>query len=79
MLCASASPALSPPVKSSKLTPPVQQAEEQKVDGVETKAVVLRKALRAMNIEGSVRVDERTGMVSNIDVIKMLCPENNDD
>ncbi|CAM9684377.1 unnamed protein product, partial [Ectocarpus fasciculatus] len=32
-----------------------------------------------MNIEGSVRVDERTGMVSNIDVIKMLCPEKNDD
>ncbi|CAM9189466.1 unnamed protein product [Ectocarpus sp. 6 AP-2014] len=50
--------------------PPVQQAEE----GVEKKAVVLRKALRAMNIEGSVRVDENTGMLSDIDVIKMLCP-----
>ena len=55
--------------------PPVQQAEEQYVEGVETKAVVLRKALRAMNIQGSVRVDERSGMVSDIDVIKMLCPE----
>ncbi|CAM9393451.1 unnamed protein product, partial [Pylaiella littoralis] len=55
--------------------PPVQQAEEQQVDGVETKAVVLRKALRTMNIEGSVRVDERSGKVSNIDVIKMLCPD----
>ncbi|CAM9129855.1 unnamed protein product [Ectocarpus sp. 8 AP-2014] len=55
--------------------PPVQQAEEQQVEGVETKAVVLRKALRAMNIEGSVRVDERTGMASDIDVIRMLCPE----
>ncbi|CAM9897734.1 unnamed protein product [Ectocarpus sp. 6 AP-2014] len=50
--------------------PPVQQAEE----GVEKKAVVLRKALRAMNIEGSVRVDENTGMLSDIDVINMLCP-----
>ncbi|CAM9194261.1 unnamed protein product, partial [Ectocarpus sp. 8 AP-2014] len=59
--------------------PPAQQAHEQHVEGVEKKAVVLRKALRAMNIEGSVRVDERTGMVSDIDVIKMLCPEKNDD
>ncbi|CAM9194336.1 unnamed protein product, partial [Ectocarpus sp. 8 AP-2014] len=59
--------------------PPAQQAQEQHVEGVEKKAVVLRKALRAMNIEGSVRVDEPTGMVSNIDVIKMLCPEKNDD
>ncbi|CAN0578930.1 unnamed protein product, partial [Ectocarpus sp. 12 AP-2014] len=32
-----------------------------------------------MNIRGSVRVDERSGMVSDIDVIKMLCPEKNDD
>ncbi|CAN0161132.1 unnamed protein product [Ectocarpus sp. 12 AP-2014] len=55
--------------------PPVQQAEEQYVEGVETKAVVLRKALRAMNIQGSVRVDERSGRVSDIDVIKMLCPD----
>ncbi|CAM9105570.1 unnamed protein product [Ectocarpus sp. 12 AP-2014] len=61
--------------------PPAQQVGEQQVQdqGVEKKAVVLRKALRAINIDGSVRVDEPTGMVSDIDVIRMLCPEKNDD
>lgn len=58
---------------------PAQHVDEQRVDEVETKAMVLRKALRSVNIEGSPRVDEPTGMVSDIDVIRMLCPEKNDD
>lgn len=66
--------------------PPTQRAEEQRVEEQrmdehpeqqEKKAVVLSKALRAVNIDGSVRVDEATGMVSNIDVIRMLCPDVN--
>lgn len=58
---------------------PVKQAKEQQVEGVETKAVVLRKALRTINIDGLIRVDERSGMVSGIDVIRMLCPEATSD
>lgn len=59
--------------------PPEQRAEPEQAEGVETKAMVLRKALRSVNIDGSVRVDESTGLVSNLDVIRMLCPEKNDD
>lgn len=58
--------------------PPVQRVEEQ-VEEVETKAVVLRNALLSVNITGSVRIDEASGMVSGIDVIRMLCPKRNSD
>ena len=58
-------------------TPPPQQQVATEVAQVETKASVLQKALRSVNINGSVRIDEPCGEASAIDVIKMLCPGTN--
>ena len=59
----------------------VEQAQPpaQRVDEVETKAMAPRKALRSVNITGSIGLDEVTGKASVIDVIKMMCPEVDDD
>ncbi|CAM9517127.1 unnamed protein product, partial [Sphacelaria rigidula] len=43
----------------------------------ETKASVLQKAFRSINIHNSVRIDESCGEASIVDVIKMLCPGTN--
>lgn len=58
--------------------PPRSQPEEL-VEEFESKSVTLQKALRAMNIIGSVRIDEPTALASNIDVVKLLCPGKNED
>ena len=57
--------------------PPLQQQVATEVAQVETKASVLQKSLRSVNINGSVRIDEPCGEASAIDVIKMLCPGTN--
>ncbi len=44
------------------------------VQSVEPKASIMQKALRAVNIDGSVRIDENVNEASVIDVVKMLCP-----
>lgn len=44
------------------------------VEEIETKASMLQKSLRSMNITGYVRIDETTAKASIIDVIRMLCP-----
>ena len=59
--------------------PPLRQQVATEVAQVETKASVLQKALRSVNINGSVRIDEQCGEASAIDVIKMLCPEKTTD
>lgn len=41
---------------------------------VETKAVVRQKALRSINIDGSVRIDEASGRASVIDTMRLVCP-----
>ncbi|CAM9293178.1 unnamed protein product [Laminaria digitata] len=58
-----------------------QHDTDQDTEEVESKSVILQKALRAMNIIGSVRIDEPTALASNIniDVIKLMCPGKNDD
>ena len=55
--------------------PPLQQQAATAVAQVETKASVLQKALRSVNIDGSVRIHEDAGKVSIIDVVRLLCPE----
>ncbi|CAM9210786.1 unnamed protein product [Pylaiella littoralis] len=58
-----------------------QQQEQQHqpspkpVVDTESKSSVLTRALRTVNITGSVRIDESTDKASIIDVIRMLCPE----
>ncbi|AAR26858.1 FirrV-1-A34 [Feldmannia irregularis virus a] len=47
--------------------------------GVGRKALCVQRALRSLNIHGSIRVDERSGMVSAIDVIKIVCPDKSED
>ena len=44
---------------------------------METKTSALEKSLRDANIEGSIRVDEKTGLGSILDVIKLITPEKN--
>ena len=60
-------------------TPPSEQVPrlqpEEHVEEFESKSVTLQKALRAMNIIGSVRIDDATALASDIDVIRLLCPE----
>lgn len=53
---------------------PEQHDTDQHMEKFESKSVTLQKALRAMNIIGSVRIDEPTALASNIDVIKLMCP-----
>ena len=50
------------------------QVEVQEEEVQETKASTLRKALRTLNIDGSVRVDEASGKASDLDVIRLMCP-----
>lgn len=63
--------------RSSKPSKQAEQAEN--VEEIETKAAVLQKALRSININHSVRINEPCGEASLIDVIKMLCPGINSD
>ncbi len=50
--------------------------EEQEVEeSVEPKASIMQKALRAVNINGSVRIDDSINEASVIDVVRMVCPE----
>ncbi|ACH46756.1 unknown [Feldmannia species virus] len=44
-------------------------------ESVETKASVLQNCLRSVNIIGSIRVDEDTGLGSLIDIVKIVCPD----
>lgn len=53
----------------------VQQMPSNQIEQAETKASLLTKALRTVNIDGSVRIDEDSGIASIIDVIRLLCPE----
>ena len=66
--------------------PPVAPAAEpqpdeavMEIEEIETKASILQKSLRSINIVGSVRIDEASGKASIIDVIKLLCPDKNED
>ncbi|CAM9577254.1 unnamed protein product, partial [Ectocarpus sp. 6 AP-2014] len=52
-----------------------QQQVATAVARVQSKASALQKALRSVNINDSVRIDEDAGKVSVIDVVRLLCPE----
>ncbi|ACH46757.1 unknown [Feldmannia species virus] len=41
----------------------------------QTKASVVRNCLKSINIDGRIRVDEDTCLVSLIDVVKIICPD----
>lgn len=71
----------SPPPQQQELVQPRPKPQEpdEHVEEVETKASALQKALCAINMSGSVRIDEAGGRVSIIDVINMLCPDMNED
>lgn len=51
-----------------------EQQVEESVEQNEAKASIMQKALRAVNINGSVRIDDNINEASVIDVVKMLCP-----
>ncbi|CAM9986773.1 unnamed protein product, partial [Ectocarpus sp. 6 AP-2014] len=53
----------------------VQQMPSNQIEQDETKASVLTKALRTVNIDGPIRIDEDSGIASIIDAIRLLCPE----
>lgn len=44
----------------------------------EDKTFLLSKALNSIDVEGVVKVDESTGKVSLIDIIRILCPDKTD-
>ncbi|AAR26857.1 FirrV-1-A33 [Feldmannia irregularis virus a] len=50
----------------------------RKTTQVESKESCIQRALRALNIQGSIRVDEESRMGSVIDVIKLICPEKSE-
>lgn len=52
--------------------------ESTAVEQIETKASVLQKSLRSININGSVRIHELTADASLIGVVTMICPEKMD-
>ena len=52
----------------------VGQAEDQYEDEAETKESTLKKALRTLDIDGSVRIDEASGKASILDTIRLLSP-----
>ena len=62
-------------VQQQQGPPPPRLQPEEHVEEFESKSVTLQKALRAMNIIGSVRIDDATALASDIDVIRLLCPE----
>ncbi|AAR26973.1 FirrV-1-K1 [Feldmannia irregularis virus a] len=43
-----------------------------------TKSSLIQQTLRSLNIQGSIRVDEVTGLASAIDVIRLICPDQNE-
>lgn len=51
-----------------------QGEEEVQEELQETKESTMKKALRTLDIDGSVRIDEASGKASIIDVIRLLCP-----
>lgn len=53
---------------------PVKEVEEQEEEVQETKESTMKKALRTLDINGSVRIDEASGKASIIDVIRLLSP-----
>ncbi|CAM9386872.1 unnamed protein product, partial [Laminaria digitata] len=52
-----------------------QPQPQEQVEEVKTKASLLQKALRSINIVGSFRIDEASREGSIIDLIRLLCPE----
>ena len=52
------------------------QEQEKSYD---SKTSLMQRSLKSANIDGSIRVDEKTGKGSLIDVIKIICPDKGED